>query len=279
MKIVSLKNIIILLIGILIIGALSFIGMRYLHPQALAASDISIMRIEGSIQYKAADSDEFIDMNEVHKIIEPNSIIKTLNDGIGYLLFDEFSFHELQPNSEIEVLDTIKGISLFQKAGSIIHSFNPDNDTLNNNYNIKTPNVTASVRGTSFEIQVDDTEDQDTIIWVIEGEVEAEMQKSQEKFNLQSARQLEILSKKPEASDYDLQKRYPEGYIDSINSIHTQGHKFDQSGREKLEKLPRPDRKPKPEAQENDSQLPPKTDNPLSPMSTGTKPPKPPLNR
>jgi hypothetical protein len=178
---------------LIIIVGLGFYFNRSNTSGVLGVSDsVTLLRQKGEIYYKSPDDVNFEQVLESRKSIARNSIVKTLQ-AEGYVLFDEYSVHHLDPFSEIELKDIDAGVHILQKAGRILHSFNHDNQTPNKVYTIDTPDVTATVRGTSFEITVVVNPDgtYSTSIKVVEGLVEVVVGGTGEVFSLQSGQELQ----------------------------------------------------------------------------------------
>jgi hypothetical protein len=135
--------------------------------------NVTVLRQSGDIFYKQSDADSFIPLSESQKTISADSIVKT-EDAVGYILLNNQSMHTLNPFSELYVQEIAQNVTIFQTLGRVFHSFNPSNE-LNSQYTIETPDVSATVRGTSFEVEVILLPDgsYNTTIHVIEGEVVA----------------------------------------------------------------------------------------------------------
>lgn len=221
-----------IVILILVVVSVFMVINRGVPEQILGISDrVTVLRQSGEIHYRESGQDMFIPINETQKSISKDSSVKTF-DAVGYLLFEQNSFHTLQPNSEIDVIDVEEGVHLFQRIGSVFHSFNPDNGFTQNEYQVETPDISASVRGTSFQINVVRNSDgtYTTTMFVFEGEVEVLILATGELFSVSAGQALSQYSTGDYVvTYYSVPDIFPEGVSDLVDEVYQNSYIFNSN--------------------------------------------------
>lgn len=145
-------------------------------PTQAEELEASIEVLEGGVEVMQAGSKDWTTLR-TDAFVSTGDRVRTDEEGIALITwFEDGSFMELQPNSEM-VIEEFTGddetfvIDASLIEGSLFNSVRRLLDT-DSRYQINTPSQTATVRGTVFAVDVN--KDQETAIFVLEGTVHAE---------------------------------------------------------------------------------------------------------
>lgn len=182
-------------------------------------TEVTLIRESGQISYRHHTMQVYESVLESRRTIRRNSHIKS-TDGVGYVFFDTFSYHKINPNTELQIEDIEVGTYIIQKAGEILHSFNSRNSTPSKQYMIDTPDVRATVRGTTLKIQVvQENNTTITRIYVLEGIVEVYVLSLDKTITLTAGQMLEVDSGRIEQKEFVIESQFSSDEIDFVSRI------------------------------------------------------------
>lgn len=145
----------------LIPAALLGAAFVFLSPKDLPAQTVTLAEIQGAVQYQAANADVWAEANTGMELHE-NDSVKTGPDGSATIVFHDSSSSRLASDSEILIEDArLDGknqtIGVRLASGRVWSRILKllDKDTT---FEVRTSSTVATVRGTTLDVGVDETE-------------------------------------------------------------------------------------------------------------------------
>lgn len=156
-------------IAALIVGAIFLLGGKD------AYRTLKVYRTEGTSEVQRAGGDAIKPYENM--MLENGDAVKTLEDGYLYLKLDDDKFLMAEPGASFKLVATGDAANSktrieLERGAVTIHVTNPLSD--GSTFEVGTGNSTMAVRGTSFRVSTNGSENAQSSVEVFEGEVQVQ---------------------------------------------------------------------------------------------------------